>query len=125
MQYLLDTNAFIWFIEGNPRLGKTSTEIVKDPENKIFYSLISIWEIILKQSKGKLKVPQDIKKAVDYSRFEQIDLKLNHVLTVKKLKPIHKDPFDRMLIAQAKSENLTIITSDSKIIKYNVKTLKV
>lgn len=119
--YLLDTQILIWFFSNE--LQKDILQIVKNPENVIYLSVINVWEIILKIKKGKLKVPVDINEAIKKSGFDTLDISMNHVFELQNLPEIHADPFDRMLIAQARAEKLTLISSDKKVGKYKVKIL--
>ena len=119
MKYLIDTHIFIWAMEENKRLPLDIKARISDPNNKVFVSVTSIWEIIIKKRKG-LKVPKDILGGIKKSNFVLLSIDINHVLEVENLPFYHGDPFDRILIAQAKVENLTLITSDEKIWKYNL-----
>ncbi len=118
MRYLLDTHVFIWWMEKNKRLPDKLMNLINDPQNEVYLSVVNVWEIVIKNAKGKLKSPKDIKGGIQKSSFVLLPIDINHVLEVEKLPDIHKDPFDRILIAQAKVENLTLITSDEKIWKY-------
>ncbi len=123
MRYLLDTHIFIWWME-EKRLSKTLMDLLGDPRNKIYLSVAAIWEIVIKHSKGKLKISKDIEKGVKNSGFIVLPIETLHVLETGKFPNYHNDPFDRILIAQAKVENLTLITSDKKIWKYKLSFLK-
>ncbi|MEI1377558.1 type II toxin-antitoxin system VapC family toxin [Nostoc sp. UHCC 0926] len=95
-------------------------EVITNPENLIFVSAISAWEISIKQSLGKLIVPGNLEEALRFSRFEVLSMTLADGIKVADLPLHHKDPFDRMLIAQALVESLTIITVDQKFKFYDV-----
>ena len=118
--YLLDTQVFIWWMEENKRLPSGIKALIDDPLNKIFISVIIPWEIVIKIKAKKLKVPQNFAKAIINGIFEILPIQISHVLGLRKLPLYHKDPFDRILIAQAKIEGLTLITSDQKFSKYNL-----
>jgi len=122
--FLLDTQVFIWWMEKNPRLSNELFKLLNDPQDQIFLSVASVWEMVIKKGKKKLKSPKDIEGGVKASGFSTLHIEILHVLGVEKLPSYHKDPFDRILIAQAKIENLTLITSDQKIWKYNIDILK-
>lgn len=124
MNYLVDTNIFLWWIDGNKRLKSPVKEILEEVANTIYISVGSIWEMSIKISSGKLKAKYSLQKMVSKSKFQVLPIFFEHVLELKNLPRIHKDPFDRVLIAQAKAENLLLITSDSKIWKYNSKVIK-
>ena len=122
--FLLDTNIFIWLMEKNKRIPSDFVSIVQSPQNPVFLSVASIWEMVLKKGKGRLKIPKNIEKDVGTAGFAIIAIDTSHVLGVQELPRYHKDPFDRLLIAQAKVENLILLTVDPKIKKYDIKTLE-
>ncbi|NEQ83530.1 MAG: type II toxin-antitoxin system VapC family toxin [Moorea sp. SIO2I5] len=127
MQALLDTNAFLWWAADDPRLSATARETIQDPDNAIFFSVASAWEIIIKTRIGKLTLPESpesyIPTRVDYYCFQILPIEIKHVLQIWKLDSHHKDPFDRVLIAQSQVENLPIITKDAKISLYDIDIL--
>lgn len=122
--YLLDTHVFIWWIEGNSRIDKKVKSLIENSKGEVFISMASIWEMAIKISIGKLKLKNSIDKTINKARFEVLNISLSHALQIIKLPLIHKDPFDRMLVAQAIAENMTLITDDPKVGKYKVKLLK-
>ncbi len=117
-RYLLDTHTFIWSIEGNPKLKPDTKNIVLDKSNIVFLSIVSVWEIAIKVMLKKLRLDIPVAKIFKNLEFEILPIKLDHVLVLLKLPPIHKDPFDRMLVAQAKSEKLSLLTDDPQIKQY-------
>ena len=126
MKYLIDTHTFIWWLEGNEKLKKSLRQLLESSESQIFVSVVTGIEISLKSRTKKLNLKTTIEKMFEISRFKILNIEFSHVLEFNKL-PIHKyhkDPFDRILIAQAKVENLTLITSDPKIWKYKISLLK-
>ena len=123
MNYLLDTHVFIWAMEVSQKLHQNIKDMISDPNNIIFVSVATIWEIMIKKRKG-LKVPKDILGGIKKSNFVLLPIDISHVLEVEKLPDIHKDPFDRILIAQAKVESLTLITTDQKIWKYKLSLIQ-
>ena len=98
-------------------------EILKDPRNRIFVSVATAWEISIKQKKGKLPLKTTLEECFRKSNFEILEIKLPHILQLENLPTYHKDPFDRILVAQAIVEKLMIITEDGKIKKYDVSVL--
>lgn len=122
--FLLDTNIFIWSMEKNARLSKNLINIIQSPKNSVFLSVASIWEIILKKEKGKLKTPKNPEDDAKKASFIILPIQASHVLGIQKLPPHHNDPFDRLLIAQSQIENLTLISTDQKIWKYDFDVLK-
>jgi len=123
MNFLLDTHILLWFLENDSKLSNQVREVITNPENLIFVSAISAWEISIKQSLGKLIAPSNLEEALRFSRLEVLEMKLVHGIKVADLPMYHKDPFDRMLIAQALVERLTIITVDEKFKLYDVPLL--
>lgn len=126
MRYLIDTHIFIWIMEDSKKISAKVKLQLKDSANEVFISVATIWEVAVKKSKGSLKTPKNIQKGVNEVGFKILPIELPHALEVENL-PFyrdHKDPFDRILISQAKAENLTLITSDPKIWKYKIKILK-
>ena len=119
--YLLDTHILIWWLKENPRLTPLVKKLLADRQNTIYISVINIWEMYIKVNKQKLELPRNWEKVIEKTGFNVLPVSLLHVRELSKLGEFHKDPFDRMLIAQAQSEKLTIITDDVKIRKYKVK----
>ncbi|MCC5618784.1 type II toxin-antitoxin system VapC family toxin [Nostoc sp. CHAB 5836] len=120
MSFLLDTHILLWFLENDSKLSDRVREVITNPENLIFVSAISAWEISIKQSLGKLIAPGNLEEALRFSQFEVLCMTLAYGIKVADLPLHHKDPFDRMLIAQALVEGLTIITVDQKFKSYDV-----
>lgn len=124
MRYLLDTHIFLWWLEGDKRLKNSVKEVIQNSENQILVSIVSGIEISIKQKLGKLSLKTTLKRMFEISGFEALNINLNHALELDKLPSHHKDPFDRILISQARVENLNLITSDPKILKYKVSALE-
>lgn len=122
-RYLLDTHVLLWWFSDAAKLSAKYRNLIGDPQYQIVVSTVSVWEIIVKQTLGKLRAPDNLKAALDDSEFEILAVDLDHVLYVKQLPLIHNDPFDRLLIAQALCEDLTIMTVDKAITKYQVNCL--
>ena len=122
--YLLDTHAIIWYVSGNEDLSLTAKDIMET--KRCFFSFASLWEIAIKQAKGTLQfeigIPR-LKSVLENEEFIYLPPTEFDAEKTKELPDIHKDPFDRLLIAQAVQNDLTIITTDSKIPLYNVKTV--
>lgn len=122
--YLLDTHAIIWYVSGSTELSQTAKDIMET--KRCFFSFASLWEIAIKQAKGALQFNIDIPKlktVLEDEEFIYLPPTEFDAEAIKALPDIHKDPFDRLLIAQAIENNLTIVTTDSKIPQYNVKTI--
>jgi PIN domain nuclease of toxin-antitoxin system len=120
MNLLLDTHVLLWWLDDNPTLsGEARVEISKST-NVVFISAAVIWEIRIKQSLGKLKIPKDFQSVIEAQPFETLDITPEHAHKIISLPSYHRDPFDRMLIAQAMVERFTLITRDKNIMKYGV-----
>ncbi len=120
MNLLLDTHAIIWVLEDNPKLSDVARSAIEDGGNTVFVSAVSVWEMSIKQAMGKLSVPNNLAEEIELLRFSQLDINFKHADLAGKLPNIHKDPFDRLLIAQAKIESLTLLSKDPWFDKYDV-----
>ena len=125
MNLLLDTHVLIWSLENNATLSGDARDAIIDGKNIVFVSSVSAWEISIKKAMGKIKVPDNLQEEVGLHRFTPLNINFEHAKLAGELPNIHKDPFDRMLIAQTIIEKLTLVTKDSFIPQYNVKVLKV
>ena len=121
--FLIDTHIFIWWMEGNPALSQEVYQLITNPQNHIFLSVASIWEIIIKKSRKKLKIPIELEESLTFSNFTPLAIQLSHILALEQLPLYHHDPFDRILIAQAKTENFILVTEDEKIKKYEIQII--
>lgn len=122
MRYLLDTHILLWWLNDDKKLKSTVSKVIQDKKNQIFISVVSGIEISIKNRSGKLPLKTTVKQIFKIAGFEVLDINLSHLLEFDKLSGYHKDPFDRILVSQAKVENLVLITSDEKIWKYDVHT---
>jgi PIN domain nuclease of toxin-antitoxin system len=123
MSLLLDTHALLWFLIVPDRLDRATRRKIESPRELVFVSSVSAWEIEIKREVGKLKAPGDLETQLRQNRFTELPLHLRHVQTLRALPTLHRDPFDRMLVAQAIADNLTLVTSDDQVRSYPVKTL--
>lgn len=127
MRALLDTHAFLWWITNDPRLSRKVHEIISDSENELFLSVASGWEMAIKVGLGRLQLPPKLEhfilEQMALNAIESLPVQMSHALHVYKLPAHHRDPFDRMLIAQAQLENLPILTVDPQIARYSVKVI--
>ena len=124
MNLLLDTHAFLWAVDDNPNLSTDAREAIIDGSNIVYVSAATAWEISVKRAIGKLKIPEsDYLEELRLHRFTPLSITTEHALAVKNLPPIHKDPFDRMLIAQAQLEKLTLVTRDQRIAEYDIRVI--
>ena len=124
MNYLIDTQAIIWFAENNYQLSKTAGEVMEDDNNVCFVSMATFWEMSIKINLGKLNVNglslAEFMDEVADNDFKTLEIQRNHVLENVNLPLHHRDPFDRLIIAQAISENMQIVSSDSAFDAYAV-----
>lgn len=126
MRLLLDTHIFIWFLEGNLLLAKSRRQIIAAANNEVFVSIASLWEIAIKISLGKLTLSQplaDVINKLSTENIEILQLQASHVLQVSTLPFHHKDPFDRIIIAQSNVKNLSVVTNDAEFANYGIKLL--
>ena len=122
-RYLIDTHILLWYLAGDNSLSHNLLSIIEDKNNEILVSVVVLWEILIKKNIGKLVVPDGIEIYIEKSGFEFISLNVEHVINLSGLENHHKDPFDRMLIAQAVAEDISIISTDSQISKYKVNVI--
>lgn len=120
--YLLDTHAVLWWLLDRSRLSQVARDTIENTRH-VYLSAATTWEIAIKTASGKLQLPHDFKDKLDASRFEPLPVTATHTFGVMNLPPVHRDPFDRLLVAQAAIERLTLLTSDSEIQKYGVPVL--
>lgn len=128
MKYLLDTQVFLWYFESPERLTPAARRILSDESAALFFSAASSWEIAIKVGLKKLRLPQPLGAYVA-ERLQRLSLlslpiEHTHALRVAELKPHHRDPFDRMLVAQAACESMTLISADPVFKKYGVQLVK-
>ena len=121
---LLDTHVLLWWLSNNDHLGPIARRVIGDSRNQVYVSAASAWEVSIKKALGKLTAPDDIDAIVEARGFEKLPISIFHGDQAGALPDIHKDPFDRMLIAQAQSEGLVLVTSDEKISRYGVRTME-
>lgn len=127
MNLLLDTHTFLWWVTDDPNLSTVVHTLIADPENTIYFSVISAWEIMIKSQTGKLVLPESaeayIPSRLTVNQFNTLSVELSHVLNLATLPSHHRDPFDRLLIAQSHSENIAIATVDALITQYPVNVI--
>jgi len=120
MNLLLDTHVLLWWLNGHPTLSKKSQAAIADGKNLVFVSAVVVLEIRIKEALGKLEIPQNFKKVLESQPFEMLDITVEHAHAVRDLPVHHRDPFDRMLVAQAIVEGFTLVTHDVRLKKYKV-----
>ena len=124
MKLLLDSHVFLWWQANDPRLTKAFKNVVRSA-NEVYVSAVTAWELGLKASLGKLRLPASVEDGVTESGFWELPITFAHARVAVALPHHHRDPFDRMLIAQALVENLTLVTHDAAIQRYEVPVLSV
>ena len=127
MKILLDTNSFLWFISGSERLSINARDRIADLDNQLFLSSASLWEIAIKVSIGKLELLQPYNQLIPQQLEENdiniLQIELSHLTTVVELPFYHRDPFDRLIIAQALTEDLPVVSPDSLFSQYAIKLI--
>jgi PIN domain nuclease of toxin-antitoxin system len=125
MRTLVDTHMLLWWLGNDPRLPASASAAIRDPDNDVLVSAASAWEIAIKKALGRLEAPDDLVEVVEANGFTALPIMLGHALRAGSLPPHHADPFDRMLIAQAQAERLTVITADRRFARYDVELLPI
>ena len=119
---LIDTHVFLWWLGDDHRLGPKARDLIANADNQVFVSAATAWEIAIKKSIGKLDAPDDLDAIAKEEGFEELPITFFHGERAGDLPRLHRDPFDRMLVAQSQAEGLEIITADDTIPNYAVKT---
>ena len=123
MKFLLDSHVLLWWLSDHKSLSTKAAVAIKDGENVIFVSAVTAWEISIKRALGKLTAPDELEEVLESNNFQQLPISIRHGLVAGNLPRHHDDPFDRMLIAQSLTEQLTIITQDTRMEQYGVSIL--
>jgi PIN domain nuclease of toxin-antitoxin system len=118
LRLLLDTHAFLWWCADDPRLAQVERKAIRDDANDVFLSAASVWEMVIKQTLGRLKVPEPPSAAVARLGIVRLPVAFEHAEATVALPPLHRDPFTRLLVAQAKIEGLTLVSRDPLIRSY-------
>ena len=127
MNFLLDTHIFLWFVAGDAKLSQTARELIEDPANQPLLSVASLWETAIKISLGKLNLGQPfetfIPQQMALNGIDLLAIELDHTTIVSKLPFHHRDPFDRLLVAQAMTEGIPLVSADEAFDAYSIKRL--
>jgi PIN domain nuclease of toxin-antitoxin system len=127
MNALLDTHVFLWWITDTPELSPRAREVISNGQNQLFLSAASGWEIAIKAKLGRLQLPQNLERFVSehvsLNAISSLPIQLSHALHVYTLPDHHRDPFDRILVAQSQLEKLPIVTKDPQIARYSVEVI--
>ena len=124
MKILVDTQVFLWSITGDPRLSTVQREYYVDSQSELYLSIASFWEIVIKSGLGKLPIPKPaagyVPVQMELNRIETLPIRAAHLAQLERLPPLHRDPFDRMLAAQALAEGTPMLTADPMMKEYGV-----
>lgn len=120
---LLDTHALVWSLSDVFRLDEGARAAIADPRNDIFVSAVTGWEIAIKRAKGRITVPDNLSAIVEERGFTHLPITFKHAETAGRLQMHHRDPFDRLLIAQTQAEGLVLVTRDARIRLYGIPTM--
>lgn len=124
MAYLLDTHIVLWWLQDPNKLGAKARQVISDRTQGVFVSSVSFWEMSIKSSLGRLTIPRNMIDLLHQESFQFLSVDPEDGLSLIDLPDVHNDPFDRMLIVQAKRHDLTVITRDKQLAKYPVSILK-
>ena len=122
-RFLLDTHVLLWSLAEPGKLSARARDALEDAHNEVFVSAVSAWEISVKRAKGRLTAPDNLAAAVEDRGLTHLPLTFHHAERAASLPPHHRDPFDRFLVAQAQVEGLVLVTRDSRIPLYTIRTL--
>ncbi len=124
MKLILDTHMWLWWTTADPKLSSGAAAAIADPGNDVYFSVASAWEIAIKFALGKIALPSDpetyVMSRLSAQKFDVLDVKAEHALAVARLPHHHRDPFDRLLIAQAEIERMTLVSADPLLARYGV-----
>jgi PIN domain nuclease of toxin-antitoxin system len=118
MRLLLDTHVFLWWLNNDRQLGADTRRAIEKPENTVFVSAATAWEIAVKRGSGKLEAPGDIVEWIEQSSFSGLPIAVEHAVAAAELPMHHSDPFDRVLVAQAQLEEMTLVSHDDAVHMY-------
>lgn len=120
---LLDTHTLLWWLMDAPALGVRARALIAEPRHAVYVSAASAWEIAIKRNLGKLVAPDNVSEWVENEGFQALPISIFHACSAGRLCWDHRDPFDRMLVAQAQAEGLEVITADAQILSFGIRTV--
>lgn len=123
MKLLLDTHILLWAADDNPALSREARDVIEDADNTLYFSVASIWEVVIKKALGREDFQVDarvLRRNLLDAGYEELSIEASHVIEVSRLPPLHNDPFDRILIGQATAEGIVLLTHDTRIRQYNL-----
>jgi PIN domain nuclease of toxin-antitoxin system len=124
MVYILDTHVLLWWFQDPARIEKNARNIIENTEHIVYVSSVTTWEIVIKRALGKLTIPKTFFSLVQQEGFTELPISIAHTTALAALPRHHQDPFDRLLIAQASSENATLISRDAMMHRYPIEIIK-
>ena len=124
MRVLLDTHTLIWGLRQPEKLTPKIKDLLTNVNNVVFVSVASLWELEIKKSLGKITLPDNFTTQLQECGYELLTIKPEHISQLKDISLIHRDPFDRMLIAQSVYENIPLVTIDAEILKYDIEIIR-
>lgn len=124
MNLLLDTHVLLWWLDDHTTLSTKARKVIADGRNLVFVSAAVVWEIRIKVAVGKLEIPSNFQEVLMQQSFQMLSITVEHAHEVGALPAYHRDPFDRMLVAQAKVEGFILITRDTQLKKYKIPIIK-
>lgn len=123
MRLLLDTHILLWWLADDSLLPPVASDAIASPDNEVLISAATVWEVAIKKAVGRLEAPDDLIEVIDANDFAHLAITASHASVAGGLPPHHADPFDRMLIAQARTETLTVVSVDRRFPRYDVELL--
>lgn len=123
MSLLLDTHILLWWLSDDPLLPATARAAISSPDNEVIVSAAVVWEIAIKKAVGRLEAPDDLLEVITANDFQTLGITASHALLAGGLPAYHSDPFDRVMIAQARAEHLTLVSVDERFPQYDVELL--
>jgi PIN domain nuclease of toxin-antitoxin system len=120
LRLLLDSHVLLWFASTDPALAAAADAAIVDGANQVLVSVASVWELELKRTKGLLQTPEDVGARLNRAGFDLLEIRLDHVVRAAELPLHHRDPFDRLLVAQAQATAATLVTADVAMQSYDV-----
>ena len=123
MKLLLDTHVVLWWLDDPNLVAEAAAEMIFEPTNEVFVSAVVAWEIAIKRALGKLMAPHNLEAVIAAAGFKPLPITLSHALAIESLPDHHRDPFDRLLVAQANLEGCTLVTRDEMVKRYPVPIL--
>lgn len=124
MRVLLDSQVMVWWMGKPDRISRETLQIITDPRNPVYISAASVWELGIKVANGNLTLPEKYLESLMNDGFATLDVTMRHAQVSADLPMIHSDPFDRVIIAQARSDDLVLISADRHIRRYNIKVIE-